>query len=102
MGHGVVPHLTRILVRTAGLEPARSYEQEILSLWCLPFHHVRSGAWGRIRTCDLSVMSGQLSPLSYPGKKEGHLRAISLCTSATASSSWSRAKTSSISSLGSS
>ena len=23
----------------AGLEPARFYKQQILSLWCLPFHH---------------------------------------------------------------
>ncbi len=30
------------MVRTAGLEPARPYGQEILSLRCLPFHHVRA------------------------------------------------------------
>ena len=30
----------RILVPTAGLEPARPYSREILSLMCLPFHHV--------------------------------------------------------------
>ncbi len=33
-------------MRTAGLEPARSFELEILSLVCLPFHHVRE-AQGR-------------------------------------------------------
>lgn len=28
-----------MVVPWAGLEPARSFEQEILSLRCLPFHH---------------------------------------------------------------
>lgn len=28
------------LVGKAGIEPARSFEQEVLSLRCLPFHHL--------------------------------------------------------------
>ena len=30
------------LVRAAGLEPARAYALQILSLVCLPFHHARN------------------------------------------------------------
>ena len=30
-----------LMVRVAGLEPARAEAQQILSLWCLPFHHTR-------------------------------------------------------------
>ena len=38
----------RLLVRVAGLEPARSCDQQILSLWCLPippYPHVKGKCW---------------------------------------------------------
>ncbi|VVT21033.1 hypothetical protein RV134_310301 [Roseovarius sp. EC-HK134] len=37
-----------IMVPAAGLEPARPYGREILSLMCLPFHHAGTrGAGGQ-------------------------------------------------------
>ena len=35
-----LPSCLKLLVRAAGLEPAR-IKREILSLLCLPFHHAR-------------------------------------------------------------
>ena len=40
------PNLIRIVVPIAGLEPARPFGQQILSLWCLPippYRHVLKG-----------------------------------------------------------
>ena len=37
----------KLLVRTAGLEPALPYEKQILSLLRLPFRHVRFGRASR-------------------------------------------------------
>ena len=44
-GHGDFPFNALILlVPAAGLEPARPFGLEILSLLCLPFHHAGGGA----------------------------------------------------------
>ena len=42
-GYAICPYL----VPKAGLEPARSCDRQILSLLCLPFHHL--GIWRRVR-----------------------------------------------------
>ena len=61
----LLSHLT-LLVAEEGLEPSRPFEQQILSLPCLPFHHSAENGWSdEIRTRVPRIKSALLNQLSY-------------------------------------
>ena len=53
-----------LFMRVAGLEPARDFSREILSLLCLPIPPYPHSGTYRARTCDPLLVRQMLSQLS--------------------------------------
>jgi hypothetical protein len=61
-------HLAEMVVRAAGVEPARPIGPGILSAMCLPFHHARIAFSGPVRARHLPYRPGAAGTMRFPGE----------------------------------